>query len=129
VLWADGALSGLGGLVLVAFPGAVASFVGLSFGVPVAVVGVALLVFAAAVLSNARRDAPSRGEAAVTVALNLAWVVGSVVVITGGWLSAAGNWVLAVAGDGVLVLAILEVVGLRRTAAGRGGWEPAQLRP
>src|SRR5262245_60184667 len=97
-LWADGIVSGLFGVALVAFPGAVAGFIGLTSPGLVAAVGVSLLAFATFVLANARRDTPRRGDAAVTVGLNLAWVAGTVVVIAAGWLSSTGNWALAVAG-------------------------------
>ena len=56
---------------------------------------------------------PQRGEAAIAVALNIAWVVASLAVIAAGWLSAAGNWAVGLVADVVLIFAILQAVGLR----------------
>ena len=116
-LLADGVVSGLSGLMLVVLSGPIAALLGVRSPGTVAVVGVALLVYAAALLSNARREMPQRGEAAIAVALNVAWVVVSLAVIAAGWLSVAGNWVVGLVADVVLIFAILQAVGLRRMAS------------
>lgn len=113
----DGLVSGVSGLVLLVAPGAVASFIGApSSGLMVAV-GVVLLVFGLRVVLSARQDPPRRRVAAVILALNVAWLLGTVVVVAEGWLSRQGNWVLLLVGDVVLVFAALEAIGLRKTAS------------
>jgi hypothetical protein len=124
-LWLDAVVSGVAGVGLLAVPGTIAAFLGLASRGLVAGVGVALLLWAAGLARNARRETPSRTEAAWTVALNLAWVAGSAVVIAGGWLSTSGNWAVALVADAVLAFAILEAIGLRRMTAARLGAEPA----
>ena len=115
VLVADGVVSGLTGLALLVAPGAIATLIGLRSGVVVAVVGLGLLAYAAALVAGARGESPRR-TAALAVALNAAWLVGTVVVIVARWLNREGNWALILVGDVVLVFALLEGVGWRRTA-------------
>lgn len=117
VLMLDGVVSGVSGVALVAAPGAIASFIGLSSPGAVAVVGASLLVYGAFLVRNARREAPRRQEAAVAVALNVAWVLGSIAIVAAGGLNRQGNWALILVGDVVLAFAALEVMGLRRIAA------------
>ena len=117
VLMADGVVSGLSGLALVAAPGPIAALIGLRSAGVVAAVGVGLLVYAARLIGNARRESPRREEVAMAVILNLAWIAGTVVVIVAGWLNREGNWALILVGDIVLVFAVLEGIGLRKTAA------------
>jgi hypothetical protein len=81
----------------------------------VAAAGVGLLAYAALLVAGARGESAHR-TAALAVALNVAWLVGTVVVIVAGWLNREGNWALILVGDVVLVFALLEGVGWRRTA-------------
>jgi hypothetical protein len=115
-LMADGVVSGLSGLAFVLFPGPVAALLGLQSGGVVAGVGVTLVIFGALVARNASRESPRRNGAVLTVAMNLAWVVGSVAAIAAGWLSPLGNWAVGLVAEVVLTLAILEGIGLRRAS-------------
>jgi hypothetical protein len=58
----------------------------------------------------------ARRTAAMAVALNVAWLVGTAAVILAGVLNREGNWALILVGDVVLVFALLEGVAWRRTA-------------
>ena len=113
----DGIASGLcGALLLVAAPTIAAHFGIASAGIPRAV-GTGLLVFAAALLWNAARASVNRAEALVTVALNAAWVVGSLILVVDGSLTVIGNVAVMVIAAAVLAFAVLEVMGLRRLQA------------
>jgi uncharacterized protein DUF6790 len=112
----DGLVSGVSGLILLVAPGAVAAFIGAPSSGLVVAVGVVLLVFGLLVVLSARRDPPRR-VAAVILALNVAWLLGTVVVVAEGGLSRQGNWALLLVGDVVLVFAALEAIGLRKTAS------------
>jgi hypothetical protein len=116
-LMADGIVSGASGLALLAAPGAIASLIGAPSAAVVAGVGFALVIYGLALVRNARRETPSRSEAATAVALNLAWLVGTAVVVVAGGLTREGNWALILVGDVVLVFTALEVIGLRKMAA------------
>ena len=113
----DGIASGLcGALLFVAAPTVAAHFGIAGVGIPRAV-GAGLLAFAAALLWNAGRTRVSRGEALLTVALNAAWVVGSLILVVDGPLTVVGNVAVAVIAAAVFAFAVLEVQGLRRLRA------------
>jgi hypothetical protein len=59
----------------------------------------------------------SRAEALLTVALNVAWVVGSLLLVVDGPLTVVANVAVAVIAAAVLAFAVLEVLGLRRLRA------------
>jgi hypothetical protein len=115
VLVSDGVVSGLCGLAMLVAPGAIATLIGLRSGAVVAAVGVGLLAYAATLVAGARGESVRR-TAALAVALNVAWLLGTVLVILAGWLNREGNWALILVGDVVLVFALLEGIGWRKTA-------------
>ncbi|HEY8152125.1 MAG TPA: hypothetical protein VIK51_24690, partial [Vicinamibacteria bacterium] len=69
-----------------------------------------------ATLVAGARGESARRTAALAVALNVAWLVGTVAVIVAGWLNREGNWALILVGDVVLVFALLEGIAWRKTA-------------
>ena len=115
VLVADGVVSGLTGAALLVAPGRIATLIGLRSGAIVAAVGVGLLAYSALLVTGARGSA-ARRTAALAVVLNVAWLVGTAVVIVAGGLNREGNWALILVGDVVLVFALLEGVAWRKTA-------------
>ena len=110
----DGAASGLTGALLVLAAPPISRLIGLSAPGIARAVGVGLLIFAAALLWNASRPAPSRGETMLAVALNAVWVVGSLVLIVDGPLTLLGAGAVAAVAAAVLGFSVLEVIGLRR---------------
>ena len=77
-------------------------------------VGALLLVYAAAVLLNARRVTVCQTEASLAVLLNIAWVVGSVGLLFVGSLSTVGNWTVTIAANIVLLFAAFQFYAIRR---------------
>ena len=110
----DGVASGLCGAVLLFAAQPISTLFGLSTSGVARVVGGLLLVYAAALLWNARRLTVSRGETLLAVVLNAAWVLGSLVVVVDGPLTLIGNAAVAAVAAAVLGFAVLEVLGLRR---------------
>ena len=82
------------------------------------VIGISLLPFAFGLWRNARRPRVQRGEAWVAVALDLTWVAGSATLILGElWpLRPAGIWAVIGVADVVLLCAVLQALGLWRSA-------------
>src|SRR5262245_2561921 len=113
----DGIASALCGVILLAVSGPIASVIGLAEPRIAVAVGGLLVVYATALLWNARRPAISRGEVVTAVVLNAAWVVGSLIVIVDGPLTLVGNLAVAVIAAAVLLFGVLETVGLRRLRA------------
>ena len=79
-----------------------------------AVVGAGLVVFAGALLRQARRARIDSRVAWTIAGLDIAWVLGSVALVEIGILTLLGNVVVAAVAVVVLVFAVLEVRGARR---------------
>ena len=72
------------------------------------------LVYAAALLLNARRVTVCQTEASLAVLLNVAWVVGSAILLFVGSLSALGKWTVIVTANIGLLFPVLQFYRLRR---------------
>ena len=99
----------------------VAEPLGTVFGVPpiaLRVIGLGLLPFAVGLIRSATRERVERFEAWLAVVLDLAWVAGSALLVLGEiWpLRAAGTWAVVVVANVVLVFALLQALGLKRSA-------------
>jgi hypothetical protein len=113
----DGVASGLTGVLLLVAAGPISTLIGNAAPGIARVVGALLVVYAAALLWNARRATVARGEVALAVVLNIGWVVGSAALIILGPLTALGNVAVAAVAVAVLGFTLLEIVGLRRLSA------------
>ncbi|GAB4151839.1 MAG: hypothetical protein Tsb009_27380 [Planctomycetaceae bacterium] len=113
-LFSNAVFSSVSGVCFIAASGPLAALIGLEFPMILVAIGVSLVAFAAGLVLNAKRPTVNQREAWIAVVLDLAWVVGSVVVIFTGVLSTTGNWAVAIVADVVLVFAILQFRGLRK---------------
>jgi hypothetical protein len=113
-LHANGAFSALSGVVLLAAANPLARLLGLNDALILIVTGVSLLLYAAGLFRNARREIINHAEAWTAVILDFAWVIGSAVVIFAGVLTTTGNWLVAIVADIVLLFGVLQLYGLRR---------------
>jgi hypothetical protein len=117
VLFADAACSGAMGLLLILAAPVLASVLSL----PEALLretGIMLLPFAAFVAWLALRPALPRVPVWIVIALNVLWVIDSIVVLLSGWVAPNALGYAFVIGQAavVAVLAELEYTGLRRVA-------------
>lgn len=112
-LAANAIFSALSGAILLLASNRLEQLLGTS--VSLVPLGAMLLIYAAGLLWNARRENVSRMEAWIAVALDVAWVAGSAIVIFAGVLSATGNWIVAIVADVVLLFAVLQLIGLRKS--------------
>jgi hypothetical protein len=113
----DGVASGLTGVLLLVAAGPVSSLIGNAAPGVARVLGALLVVYAAALLWNARRASVARGGVVGAVLLNIGWVIGSIVLIAFGPLTTLGNVAVAAVAVAVLSFTVLEIVGLRRLSA------------
>ena len=113
----DGVASGLTGVLLLIAAGPVSTVIGNAAPGVARLVGALLVVYAAALLWNARRATVARGEVVVAVLLNVGWVLGSLALIVLGPLTVLGNVAVAAVALAVLGFTLLEIVGLRRLSA------------
>jgi len=75
---------------------------------------VGLIVFAITLVINARKQQVKKSDAWIAVLMDLAWVVGSYVLIFLVPFSTQGKWVVAIVAELVLLFAVLQFVGIRR---------------
>jgi len=120
-LQANGAFSALSGIIFIVADDPLSSLLGVPGSFSLIGVGIALLVYAAGLFHNARRETVNQREAWIAVILDAAWVAGSAVVIFAGILTTTGNWMVAVVADIVLLFALLQLYGLRKRRHERVG--------
>ncbi|SRR6266481_4054563 len=113
-LLANCVFSGLSGIILIFGSNPLSRLFGLHMPTMLIGVGALLLVYAAAVLLNARRVTVCQTEASLAVLLNIAWVVGSVGLLFVGSLSTVGNWTVTIAANIVLLFAAFQFYAIRR---------------
>jgi predicted lysophospholipase L1 biosynthesis ABC-type transport system permease subunit len=111
-LAANGVFSAVSGLALIVASDTISEFLGLNFALwPL---GAGLLIYAAGLFRNARRESICRTEAWIAVFLDAAWVIVSALLLFVGALSREGNWAVGMTADVVLLFAVLQIIGLRR---------------
>lgn len=118
-LRANAIFSGASGVGLLVGAGPLSGFLGVGKPWVLFVVGLSLVAFAAGLLRNASRASIDRREAWTAAYLDVAWVVGSVLLLAfaPGLLSNAGKWTVAVVADVVGILAALQLYALWRMRA------------
>ncbi|MDX1377834.1 MAG: hypothetical protein R3307_03210 [Anaerolineales bacterium] len=115
-LYGNSAFSFISGLAFVLFSNAIANFLGLSASWVIFALGVGLILYGWQIYTAAGAESINTGFAQFAVYADLAWVLGSVVLIFTNLVAftTPGKWAIAVIADIVLVFAILQYVGLRR---------------
>ncbi len=114
VLQANSAFSVISGVTVVAAAALLSRLFGVGHPAILIGVGLLLLAFAVGLFQNSRRESVNETEVVTAIAMDAAWVAGSIILIGLGVLSTAGNWAVAIIADVVLLFAILQAIGLRR---------------
>ncbi len=104
----------LSGLTILFAQGWVLRILGLSSKVSLLILGVALLGFAATLVINARKQQVKLSDAWIAAWMDVAWVIGSYVLIFIVPFSTEGKWVMGVVAELVFLFAVLQFVGIRR---------------
>ncbi|MHA6791916.1 hypothetical protein ACVGVM_00090 [Pseudonocardia bannensis] len=114
----DALASGLLGIAAVTAAPLLTELLGISPGL-LRGAGAFLVVFAAALLALGSRPVVAAGGVRVVVALNIVWVLGSLVGLAAGWsaLTTLGLAFVLVQAGAVAVLADLQWTGLRRLSS------------
>ena len=119
-LGANGVFSLFSGLAMVLASGPIAGMLGVGNPAWIVWTGVALLGFAFSLLMHYRRKCVRRIEAVIISALDLAWVLGSLVlVLIVDVLSASGVMIVLIVAGVVLVLFEWQAWALWKHARGR----------
>lgn len=112
-LMGNALFSTVSGLIILFGQSWVLGILGLS-NIKLYVLGVALIVFAATLVINARKQRLKISDAWIAVLMDLAWVISSSVLIFTVPFSVEGKWVVGAVAELVLLFAVLQFVGLRR---------------
>lgn len=120
-LRANGVFSGLSGLLFMLAAAPIASFIGLPWSWPLFVTGVGLLGYAIALFRVSGRTEIDRRAVVVFISMDVAWVVGSGVLLVTPWIpfTLAGKWAIAIVADMVALFAVIQFYGLRRSQGER----------
>src|SRR5262245_16489332 len=116
-LYGNSVFSFLSGLTCIFFATAIANFLGLSASWIILALGGALILYGIEIFLGARSNPVHKGIATFAVYADLTWVLASVLLIFANLVdfTTAGKWAIAIVADIVLVFAILQFVGLRRS--------------
>jgi len=116
ILRANGVFSGLSGLLFAVAGGPIANFIGLPSPLALVVVGLGLIGYAAALFTASNRAELNRQEVIAFIVMDVAWVVGSGLLLITAWIpfTLGGKWAVAIAADAVALFALGQFVGLRR---------------
>ena len=104
------------GLAFVIFAKPIAAFLGLSASWIILVLGIGLVLYGVEVFIIARRETIDEAFAKFVIGADIAWVVGSVILIFTNLVAFTipGKWGIAIIADIVLVIAIVQFMGMRR---------------
>lgn len=108
--------SGISGLTLALLARGVSVLTGIEPPLAITITGVILIGYAVWLWRLTTQPAIPPASAWLAIALDVLWVVGSVLAIVAGWgsLSQTGKWLVAILADVVGLFAVLQFVGLRR---------------
>jgi hypothetical protein len=106
--------STLSGITILAANHSIVRLLGLPASIRLTMLGICLLVFAAWLSTNAGRREMKTFDARLAVVMDLAWAVGSFVLLFVAPFSTQGKWIVAVIADVVLCFAILQWLGIRK---------------
>ena len=118
VLLGNASFSIITGLAFLLWSQPIATFLG---GVPaleIIALGVILLPFAAFVAWAATRPTINRQAVRIIIAMDIAWVLGSALLLLTGVLplTSGGKWAIGIVADIVACFALGQFIGLRRAA-------------
>ena len=104
------------GFAFILFFKPISTFLGLSVPWVIFVLGIGLLLYGIEVFIFAGKETTSESFAKFFIGADLAWVLGSAILIFTNLvaLTTSGKWAIAAIADIVLVFAIVQFVGLRR---------------
>lgn len=113
-LRANAVFSTVSGLTFALASGFIASFLGAVESWLVLAIGVQLLCFAGMLVWLASRSEISAPLAMAVITADLLWILGTGIVVYVDLLTRAGNILIVVLADVVLLLAVLQAIGVRR---------------
>ncbi len=122
-LLGNAVFSGASGLVMLLAADAPSQFLGLGNPLILTVVGIVLLLYMPMLVWLANQSPVPTHFAWEVIALDILWVIGSLILIFSDFvpLTTSGKWAIAITSDIVGLFAILQYVGLRRQQSEHAG--------
>ena len=118
-LQANALFSIVSSVVILAMNRTLVEFLGLPSNASLSALGIGLLGYAGWLLWNARREKIKIVDAWIAVILDMAWVVGSYVLLLAVRFSSGGKWAVALVAELVLLFGVMQWLGLRRIGRSR----------
>ncbi len=118
-LKANAVFSALSGLVFTLDSAILAELTGIQPPLVFVIVGLPLVVYGVLIWMLAAQDEVNPNQVRAVIIADIAWVVGSIILLLSGWLplTSAGKWTVALLADAVAILAVLQYLGLKRMLA------------
>lgn len=104
------------GLLLIILNRSIVHLLGLAEQNSLVSIGISLLVFGGVLFLGARKSNLNVTQARVVVVMDLAWVLGSYILVFLAPFSSPGKWLVAIVAEFVLAFAIAQWLGIRRIA-------------
>lgn len=108
--------SGISGLTSLLAASSLTNFTGIEQTAVFPILGLILIPYGLLLFWVARQPVLNVRLAKTAVVLDILWVIGSIILLIGGWLplTLAGKWTIALLAEAVATFAILQTIGLRR---------------
>jgi|SRR5215467_11223168 len=115
-LRANGIFCAFCGLLLAVGAEPIATFLGWSTFIPLIVIGVGLLLYAALLLRRVARAPVDARTGMFYVIADTTWVIASVILLLTNWVpfTIDGNWAIAIQAIIVAAFALLQFIGVKR---------------
>lgn len=113
----NAAFSGISGIIAIIDAGMIADFMGTGTALIYMILGLNLVVYAGILLYYAGQQEIDKRFAWFAVIADAIWVIGSaLILLTNAFdLTIGGKWLVLILADVVLIFAIVQYIGLRRT--------------
>lgn len=116
ILYGNAIFSGVSGLLLILASRPIAAFLGLDMPLPILILGIGLVGYAALIYINASRAEISRSFVLFAVVCDSIWVLLSIILLLTDWVpfSVAGKWAVGIVAAIVDVFATLQFFEWRK---------------
>lgn len=107
------------GLALALFARTLSALTGLQPPLAITITGLILVGYAVWLWRLTARSSIPTAAAWLVIALDVLWVLGSLIVILAGWslLTQTGKWLVAILADVVGLFAVVQFIGLKRAGS------------
>ena len=116
ILSGNAIFSGVSGLLFILASNPIANFIGLDTSLPLLIIGIGLIGYAALIYTNASRTKISPSFVLIAIIGDSSWVLLSILLLVTGWVSFSmeGKWAVGIIAVVVDVFATLQFLEWRK---------------